>query len=161
MTSAWIGVGVTMPRALSAWTRPGWMFSFEKLSARGALDEGSANVCARGAAEEDMYVALTPCAARQAAKVDRGQRDNSDELAHYTLYAWRGRIPGEQRACVLAPKGLHFRQVRVPDLFRKENHRFHDHHSSRGRQRPLVRVLIARYEFPKCASWTPTASRLG
>jgi len=29
-------------------------------------------------------VALTPCAARQAAKVDTGQRDNSDELSHYT-----------------------------------------------------------------------------
>ena len=156
-----MGVGVTISRALSAWTRPGLMPNFEKVSARVGLEKDSANVCARGAAEEDMYVALTPCAARQAAKVDSGQRDNSDELAHYTLYAWRGRIPDEQRACVRAQKGLHFRQVRVPDLFRKENHRFHDHHSSRGRQRPLVRVLIARYEFPKCASWTPTASRLG
>ena len=31
-------------------------------------------------------MALTPSAARQAAKADTGQRDNSDELAHYTLY---------------------------------------------------------------------------
>jgi hypothetical protein len=39
-----------------------------------------------------MYVALTPCAARQAAKADPGQRDNSDELAHYTAYGVNDRI---------------------------------------------------------------------
>ena len=37
-------------------------------------------------------MALTPCAARQAAKADTGQRDNSDELAHYTLYGLVDRI---------------------------------------------------------------------
>jgi hypothetical protein len=60
------------------------MFNWANVSARVALEEDSANVCARVDAEECMYVALTPCAARQAAKVDSGQRDNSDELPHYT-----------------------------------------------------------------------------
>src|SRR6266851_273708 len=148
-----------MPRALSAWTRAGWIFNFEKVSARVGLGTDSANVFARVATDKGMYVALTPCAARQAAKADTSQRDNSDELAHYTRYCLNHRPLVASRACVLPQKGLHFRQVRVPDLFRKENHRFHDHHSSRGRQRQLVRVLTARSEFPKCASWTPTASK--
>ncbi len=37
-------------------------------------------------------MALTPSAARQAAKADTSQRDNSDELAHYTLYGGNDRI---------------------------------------------------------------------
>ena len=104
-------------------------------------------------------MALTPCAARQAAKVDTGQRDNSDELAHYTLYGLNDRILARQGNAFRPRKGYISDKYEVPDLFRKENHRFHDHHSSRGRQRPLVRVLTARSEFPKCACWTPTASR--
>jgi hypothetical protein len=50
-------------------------------------------------------VALTPCAARQAAKVDTGQRDNSDELAHYTSYALGDRIVAQQEHAFCLRKG--------------------------------------------------------
>ena len=104
-------------------------------------------------------MALTPSAARQAAKADTSQRDNSDELAHYTSLGQIDRILVRQGHAFRLRKGYISDKYEVPDVFRKENHRFHDHHSSRGRQRQLVRVLTARSVFPKCASWTPTASR--
>ena len=65
----------------------------------------SENVSARVCIEEGMSVALTPCAARQAAKADTGQRDNSDELPHYTSYGLDDRILGQQGHAFCLRKG--------------------------------------------------------